>query len=115
MTHSGSTAWPPSSTNTCEKWPTGIPPDTSLTKTQTHSSIIKCHMAHNTKNVPDVKECLKHIIMDTLHATHWLLPASCDHSCNYDFVLHRNLFLWRHKAVFALVPVTVFLKEPKKI
>lgn len=59
MTHSGSTAWPPSSTNTCEKWPTGIPPDTSLTKTQTHSSIIKCRMAHNTKNVPDVKECLK--------------------------------------------------------
>lgn len=53
--------------------------------------------------------------MDTLHATHWLLPASCDHSCNYDFVLHRNLFLWRHKAVVALVPVTVFLKEPKKI
>lgn len=48
ITHSGSTAWPPSSTKTWVKWPTGIPPDTSL-KTETHSrdftiAICKCNM-----------------------------------------------------------------------
>lgn len=36
MRHSGSTAWPPSSTKTWVKWPTGIPPDTSLKKRNTH-------------------------------------------------------------------------------
>lgn len=31
MMHSGSTAWPASSTKMWVKWPTGIPPETSLT------------------------------------------------------------------------------------
>lgn len=41
------------------------------------------------------------------------LPASCDHSCYYDCVFHQNSFLWEYKAILCLIPVTIFLEEPK--
>lgn len=39
MMHSGSTAWPASSTKMWVKWPTGIPPETSLTVEKCNTSI----------------------------------------------------------------------------
>lgn len=67
------------------------------------------------KYVPSVKVLRDRswCFMDTSRASSWLSPASCDHSCNYDFVSHQNFYLWKHKAVLFLIPVAAFLKESK--